>query len=145
MRLDIRLPSVAEYVAAFRAIESRITEKQRLLLELHHRAPAHVISATRLATEVGFRNYNAVNLQYGLLAGEVGRELGIDVPKTVRVGILVDFVDPDFAANQQWLWVLRPNVAQALEDLGWVPRLSHLLYPQEALKAITASSADSAR
>jgi hypothetical protein len=48
------------------------------------------------------------------------------------VGILVDFVDPGFSANEHFLWVLRPNVVQALEDLGWAPRTSHLLYPEDA-------------
>ena len=32
---------------------------------------------------------------------------------------------------------MRPNVAQAIEDLGWAPRVSRLLYPDEALKALT--------
>ena len=40
-------------------------------------------------------------------------------------------------ANEHWLWVMRPNVAQALEDLGGVPRVSHLLYPDLALEAGT--------
>ena len=140
-RHEIRLPSVAEYVTAFRAIEPKITAKQRELLRLHHASPARVISATRLAEAVGFESYNAVNLQYGLLARAVARELAIELGDFVEVGILVEFVDPGFAANEHWLWVLRPNVAQALEDLGWVPRVAHLLYPDLALNAADQTSA----
>ena len=128
---NLRVPTVGEYAAALRAIESRITPKQRELLERHHAAPARVISATRLAEEVGFENYGAVNLQYGKLGAEVARALGIELPDRVMVGILVDFVDPQYAANEHWLWVMRPNVALALESLGWVPIVSHLLYPEE--------------
>jgi 5-methylcytosine-specific restriction enzyme A len=126
----ITVPAVAQYVDAFRAVEARITPKQRELLRLHHAAPARVISATKLAELVGFDGYTAVNLQYGLLASAVATELGISVDPNVMCGVLVDFVDPGHAENAHWLWVLRPNVAAALEDLGWVPRLSHLMYPQ---------------
>jgi 5-methylcytosine-specific restriction protein A len=107
--------------------------KQRELLLVHHRAQARVTSATRLAEVVGFENYNAVNLQYGLLGRDIANQLGIELTESVAVGVLVDFVDPGVAANEHYLWVLRPNVAQALEDLGWAPRVSHLLYPELAL------------
>ena len=75
----IHLPSVADYVAAFQATEARITPKQRELLLVHHRAQARVTSATRLAEAVGFENYNAVNLQYGLLARQIADQLGIEL------------------------------------------------------------------
>jgi hypothetical protein len=35
---EVRLPHIAEYVTAFRALESRITPKQRRMLQLHHAA-----------------------------------------------------------------------------------------------------------
>jgi hypothetical protein len=132
----LRLPTVAEYVTAFRAIEPEIAEKQREMLRVHHAAPARTMSATRLAEAVGFENYNGVNLQYGLLADKVARQLALDLANHVHVGVLVEFVDPGHAANEHWLWVMRPNVAQALEDLGWAPRVSHLLYPDLALDAL---------
>lgn len=131
---EIRLPHVAEYNTAFRAIESRITPKQRRMLELHHAAPGRVMSATRLAEEAGFANFNAANLQYGLLARRVCRQLAVSLE--VELGILVTFVYPGAASNEHWLWGMRPNVAQALEDLGWVPRVSHLLYPDLALEVM---------
>ena len=81
-----------------------------------------------------------MNLQYGLLAREIADRLAIQLTDSVIVGVLVDFVDPGFAANEHYLWVLRPNVAQALEDLGWAPRVAHLLYPELAIKAATKAS-----
>jgi hypothetical protein len=130
---QIRLPAIAEYVTALRAVESEISEKQRAMLRAHHASPARTISATRLAEAVGFESFNGVNLQYGLLADKIARQLAVDLTDHANVGILVEFVDPGYAANEHWLWVMRPNVAQALEDLGWVPRVSHLLYPDLAL------------
>jgi hypothetical protein len=97
---EIHLPSVADYVAAFEAIEARITPKQRELLLVHHRAQARVTSATRLAEAVGFENYNAVNLQYGLLARQIADQLGIELNESVVAGVLVDFVDPGFVAQR---------------------------------------------
>jgi len=132
---QLRLPTVAEYVTAFRAIEPEITEKQHEMLRVHHAAPARTMSATRLAEAVGFENFNGVNLQYGKLADKLARQLALDLADHVHVGILVEFVDPGHAANEHWLWVMRPNVAQALEDLGWAPRVSHLLYPDLALES----------
>ncbi len=132
---QLRLPTVAEYVTAFRAIEPEITQKQRDMLRLHHAAPARTMSATRLAEAVGFETFTGVNLQYGLLADKVARQLAVDLADHANVGILVEFVDPGHAANEHWLWVMRPNVGQALEDLEWAPRVSHLLYPDLALEA----------
>lgn len=132
---ELRAPSVAEYEAAFRAIEERMTEKQRAMLRVHHRSPGAVTSASRLAELVGYPNYRTANLHYGSLAKMLAGELGIPEKDAVEVGILVDFVPPDSVANEHYLWVLRPNVAKALENLGWVPKLSHLLYPQEYLQS----------
>ena len=135
---DLKVPSSDEYVRAFRALEDKITAKQRELLEAHHRAPARVISATRLAELVGYESYSAVNLHYGKLGAAIARELGYDLGKNVRVGILVEFVDPKYAANEHWLWVLRHPVVKALEDLGWVDRTSDLMYPDPT--TVTLSS-----
>lgn len=131
---EIRLPHVAEYVAAFRALESQITQNQRRMLELHHAAPGRLVSATRLAEEAGFPNFNAANLQYGLLGKGICKHLAVSLP--TDLGILVTFVPPGEASNEHWLWGMRPNVAQALEDVGLVPRVSHLLYPDLALEVM---------
>lgn len=69
------------------------------------------------------------------LGRKIADQLGIDLKEFVALGILVEFVDPGVAANEHFLWVLRPNVAQALEDLGWAPQVSHLLYPERAANA----------
>ena len=42
---ELRLPTVAEYVTAFRAVEPEITANQRKMLLVHHAAPARTIRA----------------------------------------------------------------------------------------------------
>jgi hypothetical protein len=129
---EMTVPAVAEYVSALRAIQ--ITDNQRKMLRFHHSSPGHVVSATLLAREAGFEDFSGANLQYGLLAAEVLRQLGRDLGDRVKIGILVHFVDPHFAANAEFLWVMRPQVVEALEELGWVQKTSHLLYPDETLE-----------
>ncbi|WP_156035035.1 hypothetical protein [Terrabacter tumescens] len=127
-------PSVDDYVGAFDSIN--VTAKQRAMLEFHHAAPGRAVSATTLASAVGFSNYTSANLQYGKLAGHVAGALGLVVPEHVLVGVLVTFVYPDQAKNEQFLWVMRERVALALEELGWVPKVSQYLYPDLAMKAL---------
>jgi len=138
----IPLPTVEQYVEAFRKVEQRLGAKQkeilRALLEAHHRAPGRVVSATSLANEMclkgfDFPNFNTVSLHYGILARELSEELRIPPRDAVQIGVFVDFVPPDYASNTDYLWVLKQRVAEALEQLRWVPRVSHLLYPHEAL------------
>jgi hypothetical protein len=88
------VPTVAQYVTAFRASEQEMTPNQRKLLLLHHAAQARVMTATRLAEQVGFENYNAVNLQYGALARQVADQLEIEVGD-VEVGFSSTSSIPD--------------------------------------------------
>lgn len=131
---EFLLPSVEQYVTAFRAVEDRITDNQLEMLRFHHSQPARAVSARTLAAHVGWQNYGSANLQYGLLADMVARELGIALGEHVRVGVLAEFVYPHQTANDEFLWVMRERVAVALEELGWVPGVSRYLYPDLALK-----------
>lgn len=133
---SILLPTVHEYVAAFRAVEDRITPNQRRMLEFHHAQPARAVSATTLAAHVGWSSYSPANLHYGKLGYLLSHELGIDLSGDASVGVLVSFVAPEQAANAQYLWILRENVALALEELQWVPRVSQCLYPDLALNRL---------
>jgi hypothetical protein len=137
---EILLPSVRDYERAFRAVERKISSNQRKMLEFHHAQPARTVSATKLAEHIGWSDYGAVNVQYGILAHSICRELGIDLGENVKAGVLVDFAYPHQAANMQFLWVMREHVAIALEELGWVPRVSQFLYPDLALKRLAVPS-----
>ena len=56
----------------------------------------------------------------------VSQELGLG-----KLGVitLVLMIAPDNYSTKEWLWVMRENVAKALEKLGWVKKTSHLFYP----------------
>lgn len=131
----VPLPSLDAYVSAFATIEDKITDNQLKMLQVHHAAPGRAVSATTLTHAVGYSGYSAINAQYGRLAALMCRELSV-LGRSTKVGVLVQFVYPDQAANDQFLWLMRERVALALEELGWVPRVSQYLYPDLAIQAL---------
>jgi hypothetical protein len=140
---EIPLPSVGKYADALERLAARLSDNERAilkaLLKVHHAAPGRVISATKLADRMrdvpgfNFPNYNTVNLRYGELGRELAKELQIPPRDAMNVGIFVDFVPPDYCSNTEYLWVLKQNVSNAIEQLGWAEPVSDLLYPHEAI------------
>jgi hypothetical protein len=121
-----KVPSVKEYVAALQKIESKMTAKQKQMLIEHYNSNCHVTTATDLALLVDYNNHSAGNSQYGALGSMISQELGLG-----KLGVitLVLMIAPDNYSTREWLWIMRENVAKALEQLGWVKKTSHLFYP----------------
>lgn len=119
-------PSVKEYVKAFRKIESKMTEKQMQMLIEPYNSNSHVTTATDLAQSVDYNSHSAANSQYGTLGSMVSQELGLG---DLGVTTLVLMIEPNHYSTNEWLWIMRENVAKALEELGWVKKTSHLFYP----------------
>ena len=105
----------AAYTAALALLERDMPPKHRLLLECHYRAPRHTVTARSLARSVGYASYGAVNLQYGTLARKICDILGQRLE--YHVLIVAKFVQPK---NGEILWIMRPALARALEEMGWV-------------------------
>lgn len=109
-----------DYVRAFDAIREDISDLQRQMLRVHYGARDRSVTARQLAAAVGFAKFNAVNLHYGklghLLCSILGKPTGAD-----GVFALAVFVPPGERGNKEWLWMMRPQVAQALQLLGLVP------------------------
>jgi hypothetical protein len=104
---------------ALSLLEPDMPAKHRLLLEEHYRAPAHTVTARSLAWSVGYDHYGAVNLQYGILARKICEILGSPRLK-YHVLIVAEFASPEDDPRGEILWVMRPELARALEELGWV-------------------------
>ncbi len=107
------IPSAQRYADAFGAIED-LPDSYLRMLRAHYAAPARRITATRLARAVGYPNYNSANLNYPRVGRLVGEHLGWRPGMPLEV--LVTFERPD----NEWHWIMRPQVARALEMLGWV-------------------------
>ena len=107
-------PVPDRYVTAFLALPN-MTDRQLQMLRLHYAALQRTVTATRLAELMGWASYTVANAQYGRLAGLVGIQIGYN-PESERLGTLVRFE----MRRGEWNWLMRPEVAKALEQLGWV-------------------------
>jgi predicted HNH restriction endonuclease len=117
-------PTADRYVAAFRTV-SNMTDRHVQMLRVHYHAPERTVTAKQLANLVGYSGYSVVNAQYGRLARLLGEQLGYN-PEPERLGALVRFEK----RQDEWHWLMRPEVAEALERLGWVEGPAILL-PEE--------------
>jgi len=129
--MEKQVPSVSQYVAAFQKIRPQMNDKQFELLKKHYAAPARAMTAGKLAQSVGWQDHRGANRWYGglgrMLADAMGFEYGPE--SGIAVSMLALFVEPESVSNAEWLLVMRANVAEALEVLGWVDKASHLFMP----------------
>lgn len=123
-------PSPEHYVAAFRQVRN-VSDSQFQMLRLHYHAQTRTITASQMAHAIGYDHYSIANSQYGRLGRLVGDQLGYN-PMKERLGSLVTFKK----RHHEWHWLMRPEVARALELLGWVEATNFLL-PEE-IAATTA-------
>lgn len=110
------VPSAERYADAFYEIKEsgRLPDSYLKILRAHYFAPDRTVTATQLARAVNYSNYNSSNLHYGKLGRRVGEQLGWQPEQ--KSGVLVTFEHRE----GEWHWTMLPQVAQALEQLGWV-------------------------
>lgn len=123
-------PSAEQYAVAFRKLGS-VTDTQVQMLRLHYNAPQRTITATQMAHAAGYSHYSIANSQYGRLGRLIGDQLEYN-PMKERLGTLVTFEK----RQGEWHWIMRPQVGEALEQLGWVEGTAILL-PEEIAAATT--------
>ena len=116
-------PSAAQYADALRQLPS-FSAIHVQMVRAHFHAPDRTITATQMARALGHERFHIANLFYGRLARMVGEQLK-STPHS-RLNILVEFEK----RNGEWHWLMRPEVAEALELLGWVDS-DDVLLPEE--------------
>ena len=116
-----KIPSVADYVRGLASIEARIHVDQLRLLKSHYAEPNRTSTATQLASKLGLASHIVVNAHYGRLGHMFCDATGFEAD------VRVDGTSVWWAVwSQGWqersgfMWEMLPNVAQALEVLGWV-------------------------
>lgn len=115
---DWTVPTAEEYAAAFEFISDTLSESDRRMLALHYFSPQRTVSASEMAEAMGYANFGGANLLYGKIGGRLCRYFGIE-PK-YKVSALVEFIPPNTQGNAYWLWVMRPQVAQALAAMDLI-------------------------
>lgn len=115
-------PEVAEYIQAFQNILGELPDSYLAMLKAHYCADNRTITATNLAKACGYKNWNPVNLHYGLLGKRLNEELPIQLEKYPNGKPIQTFALATAGDRSQeeahWQWVMRPEVARAMEQLG---------------------------
>jgi hypothetical protein len=116
----MRIPTAAQYKKAFLAIRGKMHPKHFEMLRASYDASDHTISVKELARTVGYKQAQQV---YGRLGRLLCDELGFRPTMTANGKPVVTQVlaeAPNERSQESWEWTLRPQVAKALEQLGWV-------------------------
>jgi len=109
--------SSEDYRQALEALGSSISETQRSLLRAHYRAPGRTLTASELAQAANLGSYQATNSNYGRLGRLVGEWITFPFESEFWVESLATWHrDPDGELRL----TMRPELALALEQLGWV-------------------------
>jgi hypothetical protein len=103
----------ADYLSAFRSL--RLSKHDLKMLRTHYDAPEQTLTATQMAHALGYERHGTANAHYGKLATRVGEELGLQ--PELSLNVLATF---DWPQGEQCKWIMRHQVADALEKLGWV-------------------------
>jgi hypothetical protein len=104
-----------QFQEAFQKVRPRLGDHHLAMLQAHYSAPKRRLTAIQMAHELGYQGYRPANRHYGTLAVRLCEELGYP-EDSIPLALLVSFIKP----SGHWLWVMRPQVAHALEELGWV-------------------------
>ena len=114
---SVPYPDDAAYRAALETIRSRLTERQRTLLQAHVRARRHAATGAALAESVGFPSWQSARQPYS----NVGRALGeamLFQPRNHNRAplwmLIVAEPDADNGIGPDTSWTMRPQLVAAL-------------------------------
>ena len=113
--------SAEDYQRAFLVLASQrqMTATRRKLLQVHYRFYHHQATMSQMAEAMGWKSFSSANVHYGRLGQLVGEELGFEVATGgAYSSALCTFLAPQ-EPGDHWLTIMRPQVAEALRELGW--------------------------
>jgi hypothetical protein len=120
--------TAADYALAVAAVRAEgIAHNHMAMLRAHLASPDYTTTWARLAEAVGYPNGNSVNLQYGLFAGRIARQLGLTEKPLDPNGIgwwlwaLVRWAGERDPESGHTAFVLRRPAVEALQQLGIAP------------------------
>lgn len=118
------LASAGQYAVAFEEIARRgLAPIRRTMLLTHYAMRDHVGTMRRLAAAVGkAERHSVANFHYGGLAGQVYRELQLRF-RGIKLWTLATWPEAPLDELGEFSFRMRPEVARALEELGWTKTL----------------------
>lgn len=115
--------TITDFKVAFVELESRMSPAQRQMLLAHANADGQCLSMERLAAAGGYDSFSAANMQYGRLGGMFADQLGISGLSQKTQMLACASAEKDDQGH--WQWRLRPQLFDALVDLGLVKSAQH--------------------
>jgi hypothetical protein len=98
---------------------SEMQGPRRKLLEAHFSLPNYTATMREIAEIVGYKNFNAVNLHYGIFAKNMIMEMGWEQRFiTYNTSYLCAFIDFYKEKRNMWKLILREEAVAALVRLG---------------------------
>jgi hypothetical protein len=129
--------SKADYVAALRSVESKMTSAHRAMLTGHAKAAGNALSMMKLARLGGYESFASANLQYGRLGRLVADALGVQ-GLINQVQSIATAYSEERDEQGHFVWVLRDPVIDALRELGWITATADDLLLSAASRAVDA-------
>lgn len=133
--------SKAQYKSALQA-EGVLRDRSVELLAVLNDAPSCRATATQLSQVLGYEDYSPINALIGQLGKRIANHLGIEVPdrpskspgwwQIVATG---EYVDDGFA------WSLRPELLDALVELGLLAERENQPFPETAAGTVLTEGA----
>ena len=108
---------------AFIKLSSSIHTNHIKMLRAHLHAPEQRITARELAAAAGYSSYSGANMQYGLLGAAFWEFCPTILPKrkdgsSIWTCALAEGVSDFQEKEDEWIWKLRPYVAEGLTLSG---------------------------
>jgi len=110
---------VTTFKKALVKIEPELNEGQRRILLGHYHAPDMALSVQRFAEIAGYQGARAGSLQYGKFARKISELIG-EPTQGDQISTIAQWRGDLKDSRGHGQWVLFEEVAQALEELGWV-------------------------
>jgi hypothetical protein len=125
------IASVEEYKQALLKLRDNKkfrTTKYLDMLRAQYYSKDHAITSTQIAKEVGFKNYNASNLQYGTMSHEIAKYLNFkpemasyDHPMWFFTLSIYNEEKTD-NGDGHFEFIMRAELIQGLEEMKWVKK-----------------------
>jgi len=108
-----------QFKLALQKVREDMHGRHFAMLRAHYYAPDRTLTAAQMAKAVGYKHFSTACFQYGGLASKLCDILGHPAGAT-KLYLIVSFIDRDAKAKAHGSWIMRPQVAQALKELGWM-------------------------
>ena len=120
------VPDSKQFREALLTLRSRISTGHHAMLKAHCRATGHRLTPAQLAKAARYPQHKTANLHYNKLGKLIGEHLRFTPPMQKRnkdaiwANVLATGEDlPDEVGQPEFMWTLRPELAEALHSLPW--------------------------